>query len=173
MIRYFIDTEFIEFPGCLEPISIGIRCEDGREFYAINADADFSRADDWINKNVIAKLPLRDDLRWMTREALALALKAFVIGEPEFWAYFAAYDFVVFCWLLGGRMVELPAGWPKHCMDLKQSMVELGYRKNDLPPKPADAHDALADACWLEQAWLVVMGSKGGHVLYGRQNSNS
>lgn len=77
-------------------------------------------------------------------------------AAPEFWAYFADYDWVLFCWLLGGRMIDIPDGWPMFCMDLKQSMVERGLTKSDLPPDPANAHDALADARWLRQAWKAV-----------------
>ena len=34
--RYFIDTEFMEDGHTIELISIGICCEDGREFYAVS-----------------------------------------------------------------------------------------------------------------------------------------
>ena len=48
-MRYFIDTEFME-SGHLFPItllSIGIVAEDGREFYAVNGEADQTLANDW------------------------------------------------------------------------------------------------------------------------------
>lgn len=38
---------------------------------------------------------------------------------PEFYAYYADYDWVVFCWLFG-RMIDLPNGFPMYCKDLKQ-----------------------------------------------------
>lgn len=49
--------------------------------------------------------------------------------EPEFYAYFADYDWVVFCWLFG-RMIDLPKGFPMYCRDLKQMLDEkLGGKK--------------------------------------------
>ena len=41
--------------------------------------------------------------------------------KPEFYAYYADYDWVVFCWLFG-RMVDLPEGFPMYCIDLKQEL---------------------------------------------------
>lgn len=42
-----------------------------------------------------------------------------VRGNPEFYAYYADYDWVVFCWLFG-KMMDLPTGFPMFCNDLKQ-----------------------------------------------------
>jgi len=39
----------------------------------------------------------------------------------EFYAYYADYDWVVFCWLFG-KMMDLPKGFPKYCSDLKQEL---------------------------------------------------
>ena len=39
--------------------------------------------------------------------------------EPKFYAYYADYDWVVFCWLFG-KMINLPKGFPMYCIDLKQ-----------------------------------------------------
>lgn len=163
--RYFLDTEFVEAPFHLDPISVALVCEDGREFYAINSECDHTRADPWVVKHVLAKLPPRSDPRWMTKVEIAARLRAFVasgIGAPEFWGYFADYDWVLFCWLLGGRMIDLPAGWPMFCMDLKQVMVERGISRDALPPDPPDAHDALVDARWLALASHIVMKGGGG-----------
>lgn len=43
--------------------------------------------------------------------------------NPKFYAYFADYDWVVFCWLFG-KMINLPKGFPKYCIDLKQMLDE-------------------------------------------------
>jgi hypothetical protein len=56
-MRYYLDTEFIEDGKTIDLISIGIVCEDGREFYAINSWCDFSKASTWVKENVISKLP--------------------------------------------------------------------------------------------------------------------
>jgi len=148
-MRYFIDTEFIEAPFYLDPVSVALVAEDGREFYAINQEFNSFPADQWVRTNVFPKLPPRNDPRWMTKRDIAAALRAFV-GDgqpPEFWAYYADYDWVLFCWLLGGRMIDMPTGWPMLCMDLKQVMIERGIARDSLPAD-TNAHDALDDARW-------------------------
>jgi hypothetical protein len=44
-------------------------------------------------------------------------------GHPQFYGYFADYDWVVFCWLFG-RMIDLPKGFPMYCIDLEQVLDE-------------------------------------------------
>lgn len=39
-MKYFFDTEFIEDGRTIDLVSIGIVCEDGREYYAVSAEAD-------------------------------------------------------------------------------------------------------------------------------------
>lgn len=59
MTIYCYDTEFLEDGSTIELISIGIVCEDGREYYAVNSDADWDRIrkDDWLMDNVVRHLP--------------------------------------------------------------------------------------------------------------------
>lgn len=59
MTIYCYDTEFIEDGSTIELISIGIVCEDGREYYAVNSDADWDRIrkNDWLMDNVVRHLP--------------------------------------------------------------------------------------------------------------------
>ena len=56
-MRFFVDTEFIDDGKTIDLLSIGIVAEDGREYYAINRDCDFSKASSWVRDNVISKLP--------------------------------------------------------------------------------------------------------------------
>jgi len=56
-LNYWLDTEFIEDGKTIDLISIGIVCEDGREYYAINYDCDFEKANEWVKKNVLNQLP--------------------------------------------------------------------------------------------------------------------
>ena len=89
----------------------------------------------------------------------------------EFYAYYADYDWVVFCWLFG-KMINLPKGFPKYCRDLKQTSDEIYEEKkrsyfegsfseanksavflNKLSdhlnyPKQLNEHNALDDAKW-------------------------
>ena len=83
----------------------------------------------------------------------------------EFYAYYADYDWVVFCWLFG-RMIDLPKGFPMYCIDLKQEMdrkahlhcrktsdmslndaIEDMKRHKDYPEQDNE-HNALDDARW-------------------------
>jgi len=155
--RYYLDTEFIERPGVLDLISIGIICEDGREFYAVSNEFNPDNASEWVRDNVFPHLPPRGIGK--SRADIAKGVLAFVGGtEPEFWAYYADYDWVAFCWLFGA-MIDLPKGWPMFCMDLKQSMVERGISRGRLPEQAKGTeHDALADARWLRAACRLVLG---------------
>jgi hypothetical protein len=70
--------------------------------------------------------------------------------NPEFYGYYADYDWVVFCWLFG-RMLDLPKGFPMYCKDLKQMMDEKKLGKGwtiENCPKSLNEHNALADAKW-------------------------
>jgi hypothetical protein len=50
----------------------------------------------------------------------------------KFHAYYADYDWVVFCWLFG-KMINLPKWLPKYCIDLKQLLDEKAssFNRND------------------------------------------
>lgn len=69
----------------------------------------------------------------------------FKSNPPEFWGYYADYDWVVFCWIFG-TMMELPEGWPMYCKDLKQLADEWGIKYDHL--KQENEHNALDDAKW-------------------------
>jgi hypothetical protein len=88
----------------------------------------------------------------------------------EFYAYYADYDWVVFCWLFG-KMMDLPKGFPMYCKDLKQILDDkadkylphtvwqnqsqvLDYIKKmtDYPKQdPSKSHNAIEDARWNKQ----------------------
>jgi hypothetical protein len=145
-MRYFIDTEFIEYPHTIDLISIGIKCENGGELYTISTDFDLSKASNWVKENVISLLPEPEscDL-WMPKKEIPTQVLHFIGDDiPEFWGYYADYDWVVFCWLFG-TMMDLPKGWPMYCRDLKQLADTLGKPKF---PEPVGEHDALVDARW-------------------------
>lgn len=178
--RHFIDL-----------ISIGIYCEDGRELHLISNQWNYNDADDWVKVNVIHPLyrqSVHGDMRnkidahnfhnflgW-TNNIIANKIVAFCGGNtvdmtcdtnPEFYAYYADYDWVVFCSLFG-RMIDLPKGFPMYCKDLKQMLDacaenyedhfmngdesfewKLSAIKNkDYYPKQSNEHNALDDAKW-------------------------
>lgn len=264
-MKYFLDTEFIEgtqktWFGQTKPtidlISIGIVCEDGREYYAISKDFNIKEAWNrydkiinkqyplgpqynkvyWIRDNILK--PIFDELNnnetnglifnkdnsftyknfkrlinkySKSNKQIAEEIKMFIAQKginggfgtklplnnsneeyedritnllaqntyykPEFYSYYADYDWVVFCWLFG-NMVDLPKGFPMYCIDLKQISDEVldiivkeenskaplhntGIPKwkrfiNDYDiikkhpdyPKQTNKHNALDDAKW-------------------------
>lgn len=150
--RYFFDTEFNEDGSTIELISIGIVSDDGREYYAVSDAFDPALCNDFVHANVLPKLPPKSDPAWKPRSQIRDEIFAFVEAgsphRPEFWAYYADYDWVVFC-QLWGRMIDLPADFPKYCNDLKQVMVSRGILTRDLPKQPEGSeHNALDDARW-------------------------
>lgn len=145
MTRYYLDTEFYENGSTIDLISIGIVCEDGREYYAVSAEARLDLVDDWIRVHVLPSLPPREDPAWKSRAQIASDIAAFATGKPEFWAYYADYDWVALCQLFG-CMLGLPRHFPKFCLDLKQLSVSLGSPKH--PKQESGGHNALEDARW-------------------------
>ena len=105
--------------------------------------------------------------------------------EPKFYAYYADYDWVAFCWLFG-KMMDLPKGFPMYCNDLKQMLNEKEKSlKNDkgeieliseiIPehdcamkstfdsikdignyPKQENEHSALDDARWNKELYKFL-----------------
>jgi len=172
-MKIFFDTEFIEDGTTIELLSIGMVREDGHTLYLENMEADWNRADAWVRENVLPKLTayahvprnLGDEFErwdmgnwsrldmphtWLQRDHIATSIRRFVGESPEFWAYYADYGWVVLCQLFG-RMVDLPAGWPKYCRDFKQWLDE--HEVADTLQRPMDddnVHNALADAQWLK-----------------------
>ena len=84
----------------------------------------------------------------------------------EFYAYYADYDWVAFCWLFG-KMTNLPEGFPMYCKDLKQEWdfvaehlntennyftlkqwVKMVKETHPDYPKQINEHNALGDAKW-------------------------
>lgn len=63
-MRYWYDFEFLEDGRTIDPISVGVVAEDGREYYAvwdnINDEPLYSRICEhrWLVKNVVPHLPL-------------------------------------------------------------------------------------------------------------------
>jgi hypothetical protein len=144
-LRYFIDTEFIEDGRTIDLVSIGIVREDGREYFAISAEFDESKANDWVKQNVLPHLPTARAY-WKPRAQIRDEIIAFVgLDRPTFIGYYADYDWVVFCQLFG-RMIDLPENFPMYCRDLKQTLDEDDNPK--VPFEPDREHDALSDARW-------------------------
>lgn len=162
-LRYFLDHEFMEDGARIELLSIGIACEDGREYYACDASADLSHANPWVQSHVLPHLPPPGDPLWKPRGQIAREAAAFLLakGEPEVWGYYADYDWVLFCQLFG-RMVDLPDGLPQYCLDLKQLSVSVGSPRH--PPQTETLHHALHDARY-ERALHAFLTARTPPVL--------
>jgi len=85
-------------------------------------------------------------------------------NDNQFYAYYAGYDWVAFCWLFG-KMINLPQGFPMYCIDLKQELdnkIRVNIKNTNYSfsqylkdiknsrnyPKQINEHDALSDARW-------------------------
>lgn len=153
-MKYFIDTEFIEYPCTIELISIGIAAEDGRTYYAVSSEFNELKASDWVKENVIPHL----GVNWLriTNKAIADQIIKFIGNDPspEFWGYCSDYDWVVFMWLFG-PMVNKPTHFPYYCNDIRQLQNQLGVEKIDIPNE--SHHNALGDALWTKRAYEYLM----------------
>lgn len=154
--RIWFDTEFIEDGRTIDLLAIGLVREDGATYYAEPEETDRSRACEWVRANVLPHLtgPTKP------RAVIAAEIVEFVGASPEFWAYYADYDWVALCQLYG-RMVDLPKGWPMFCRDLKQV---AGDRK--LIPQTTTEHNALTDAIWTKEAHAALSAAHAEPVAW-------
>ena len=220
-MKYFLDTEFLEgtqkgllkeTKPTIDLISIGIKCEDGREYHAISKEFNVKEAWNryelvrdgfrdcgltpyfkkvyWLRDNVCknifnnsiyhnyTEINTLNELKnlvchfgksnkQIAKEVIEFTCESNINKgrKPEFYGYYADYDWVVFCWLFG-RMIDLPEGFPMYCIDLKQELDNKADRLR-LPntelskeqmietikstanyPKQTNEHNALSDARW-------------------------
>lgn len=169
------DLEFLEDGRTIELISIGMACDDGREYYAVNSDADWDRVKkhDWLMQNVWPHLPLRGHKSGLVtvgskteirltqpgvidtrntqvkpRWVIANEVRDFIqaaVPDVELWANYGAYDHVCLA-QLWGRMIDLPEGVPMFTHDIQQERSRQGLAWDDLPTQEVGEHNALADA---------------------------
>ena len=174
-MRVFYDFEFLEHQvnyghwprrrsaWTVEPLSIGVKVEDGREFYAVWRDAPWHlvRKHEWLMDNVVPQLSrLAGDQRnhapssWLFNMAapevkpgwqIANELGTFLQGIPdiELWGWYCAFDHVSLAWIWG-KMMDLPEGVPMYTNDLKQRCARLG--NPNLNVQQQGEHNALEDA---------------------------
>lgn len=155
-VKFWFDTEFIEDGKTIELLSIGIVSEDERIYYAEPMDTDRGYASSWVQENVIPHLtgPIKP------RSQIAKEIIEFVGVDPEFWAYYADYDWVVLCQLYG-TMMDLPNSWPKMCLDVKQFAIQTGQKINKTILFNAKEHNALSDALWTKNVFYYLGSGLG------------
>lgn len=157
-MRICFDTEFIEDGRTIDLLSIGFVREDGAMYYAEPAETDRSRASEWVQENVLPYLtgPVKP------RAQIAREVVEFAGDGPEFWAWYADYDWVALCQLFG-TMMDLPDGWPMFCRDFRQVTDGSALPTQDEQDGPE--HHALSDARWLARAMSTPPGSLSGGDL--------
>lgn len=166
-MKFYLDTEFIErgHQHPIELISIGIVAENGDELYAVLLDGwDASHASDWVRENVLRNI---GDAPRVPRADVANRIRSFVAersadSKPEFWGYYADYDWVIFCQLFGA-VIDLPKGWPMFCRDVIQVCKEMG--NPELPKQTGCEHNALADARHIREMHLFLRPADGETTL--------
>ena len=168
-MKYFFDTEFLEDGSTIDLISIAFVAEDGREYYAVNKDADWSRIsyDKWLTENVTSQLAHYTEPEWKPKAQIAEEVLAFLLageGRPELWAWYSAYDHVAYA-QLWGKMIDLPEGLPMYTNDVKSLLHWALPRVQDRDGFPAQAegeHDALADArhVKVQYDWIIEQQSE-------------
>lgn len=150
-MKYFYDTEFLDTGTTIDLISIGIVAEDGREYYAVNADMPARRIlkHEWLMASVVPQLPFSGD--WKPKLQIRDEVRDFLLhdGKPELWAWYCAYDHVVLAQLFG-TMMDLPEGVPMYTHDLRALVDYLP--DGELPKQAGGVHDALEDARWVKLA---------------------
>jgi len=179
----YFDFEFNEFKinktdTVIDKISIGIVDEWQNKYYAVYNDFDIEEAwsREWLVENVLKQIfdEYNDDGLAFTLENFKLIVESngksteqvkqeiieFVGTEPvSFHAYYADYDWVLFCQTFGGMML-LPDNYPMICLDLKQMMEERcldSEWKKQACPDPEGEHNALVDAEWNRQLHNCIM----------------
>lgn len=183
-MKYFLDTEFIEYPHTIDLISIGIVCDTGKStesFYKISSQFNGGNASKLVMDNVIRKLEPEEprynnnEIKW---ELIKFILKCegllevdehgsvitrplynWPVGrpKPQFYGYYGAYDWVVFCWLFG-IMKNLPPAFPMFIRDIMQYMEMFGISKEEIKEAvpQVGGHNALADALWNLRAYNYI-----------------
>lgn len=159
------DLEFLEDGRHIELISIGMVCDDGREYYAVNRDMPKRkiRKHKWLMENVVPSLPKAHgdernyQIGWLfnpydrcvkSKAQIADEVMDFIRSagpDVQLWANYGAYDHVCLA-QLWGCMIDLPEGVPMFTCDIQQERARLGLSWDELPKQESGEHNALADA---------------------------
>lgn len=165
LMRYYHDWEFYEDGKTIQPISVGVVGEDGRELY-IEFNFDWSQvpAGHFLWENVYPHLEFDDvpDRKGIQNQLRRFITKDGTEFDNELWGYYSSYDHVCLAHTFG-RMVDMPDGVPWFTQDIKQEQVrieKLWFKHGLLLPEQKDTkHHALADARWTKDAheYLILV----------------
>lgn len=149
-MRIFFDTEFIIHKDTCTLLALGAVRDDGLTFYAENGDCDITKADDWVQRNVLPHLtgPVYG------QALLGVKFREFLGPTPELWAYFCTQDHMLILDLLGGW---LPTPEPARvCHDLATLLLLKNMTEEQMPKIDGPAHNALVDARWVRAAYWAM-----------------
>ena len=157
LMRFFLDTEFIDDAAGTDLISIGLVAANGAEFYAVSSEYDRAAAEarPWLAEHVLPLLDRPGEPDPLPRAVIAADLEKFCLThddgrKPEVWACHGSYDFYLLAKLYG-RQLDVPAAVPTSFFDLKQWARSLG--NVTVPAQESDHHPALADARHDRDVW--------------------
>ena len=136
-MKYAIDTEFIDTEEFSWLISLAVVRQDGQaRYYEFDYPAKYLSP--WLIENVVPHLSRMPAVPFTEAAAdLRDWLSKANDPHPEFWAYYASYDWYWLCRVMGGLM-QTPDHWPKRVKDF----ADYGTVPQYFVPK----HHALADA---------------------------
>jgi hypothetical protein len=156
----------------MELVSIGLVREDGAYMYAINEECLSNvMRHPWLATTAVPHLPIRSDdtfiFEWnkeheeyqyvLALDRLIAEVLKFITenDKPDLWAYYGAYKHVVLSQLFGSQ-AERPARMPMFTHELQQLSEERPHVL--LPAVPENTFHAMADARWVNEARLALMG---------------
>lgn len=156
-MKFYLDCEFHDRGDEIDLWSIAIVCEDGRACHFV-LKSDWSKADEWLKEHVIPHLI---GLRKFDRSDVCANIRTFMRQcldgqKAEFWGYYCAHDWFLFCRLFGG-MMSLPPECGMYCREMMQLPGSVGFNcALDIGDKN---HCALHDAEWMRAKHAEVIGS--------------
>lgn len=180
-LEYHLDFEFVEGQnqagyGVVMPLSIGIKCEDGRSLYKVyNYTHRFKQIAkefelegneiDWFNNNVLNQIfnKADRDLGHCVPHIWNAVHDFFNVPntKAQIITYWGAYDWFLLCQLYSG-MMRLPDFIKPQPIDIYQSAFEAGIEIPERLRKWDNEHHALADAIAQEKIWNYVKNVKKG-----------
>ncbi|MEU9777585.1 MULTISPECIES: hypothetical protein [unclassified Streptomyces] len=187
MIRTtFLDCEFdprnMAVSGLL---SLGVTDDDGHDYYAVNADADFGAVLDhaFIVEHVLPHMPVTvhrdrtgtpaaidfdtshphyEHVRPAKEIAADLNRYFEAPAAPLLVAYYGAQDACRLHSLWDNDWSQMPVHIPRYFTDIQVMADELGV--SELPEQKSTAHHALADACYNRDAYRFLRSLQQGRI---------
>ena len=174
--KVFFDTEFTGLHKGTSLISIGLIADDGKTFYAENAEYDKSQVDDWINEHVIANTSYLKESGNMEIASTSLSNFYHVEGidgiktdlmdwlnqfdTVEIWSDCLAYDWVLFNDIFGHAF-----NIPKNvyyipfdiCTLFKTKGVDPDINREEFAGIVGSKHNALHDAKVIKACYEKLM----------------